>query len=138
MLLRFNIALTLIIFILAAVTGILYTKVKRLERNQLTFTPGETLPGLELLNLDNFPLRHRNVIIRRLPSYLFLKPRVLPVTLICRPGTKIAKYFGNRINIMGIIPDGDPAAFQLMDEKKVRFSLYAPADEGRIAEKDAF
>ena len=129
-----NVILTLLILVQTIIIGFLYIKNKKISQNQIIFSAGEPLPALELLNLDNTP-QETDTFAEGVTVLFIFKTPCSACNSNLGSWNKITKFFGNRIKVMGIIPDGDPAAFQLVDEKRVNFSLYVPADQNTLREQ---
>lgn len=131
---RSSVILTLIVLVCLIVIGFQAVKIKRLENNRFTFAPGESLPNLELLSLDNTPFKAADLAQGVTLLYCFKIP-CSACNSNLNSWNNIANFFGDRIKAVGIIPDGDPAALQLVEEKKISFPLYVPVDKMMLKKK---
>jgi peroxiredoxin len=123
-----NVILTLLVLVCITIIGFQAVRIKKLKASLFTFDQGDTLPRLELDNLGNNP-PDTSGYSQGVTVLLIFKTPCSSCNANLNSWNNLAKFFGDRIKVFGIIPDGDPTAFQLIDEKKVIFPLYIPADK---------
>jgi peroxiredoxin len=129
-----NVIMTLLVLVCITVIGFQAVQIKKLKASLFTFDHGDTLPQLELQNLDNNP-PDSSGFSQGISVLLIFKTPCSSCNANLNSWNNLAKFFGDRINVLGIIPDGDPAAFRLIEEQKVNFPLYMPQNKDAFSRK---
>lgn len=120
--------LVLAFFGLVVVIGLQYIKNKRFEESYFSLVPGETLPALDLISLDN--IRVNLSEIKGPLALIIFKTPCTTCNANLNVWKNLAQYFGERVNMMGIISDGDTkAAAEFIGDKVANFKIYMPMDK---------
>lgn len=126
--------LTAIILVALVVIALQYLQIKRLKNEKQGLSVGDTLPALDLISMDNTHWDY-NSLFYGVTLFISFKA---PCTA-CNPDistfVNLKKYYGNKINILGVIPDGNQTGFQLQTEGKVNFPLYIPIEPREFRQK---
>lgn len=128
------VVLTLIVLVCLAVIGFQAVEIKQLESSQFTFSPGESFPKLELLNLDNTPFIAADISQGVTLIYCFKAPYSACNSNL-NTWNRIAQYFKGRVNILGIITNGNMEAAQQLESRKVDFQIFLPVNEKSFKRK---
>lgn len=129
-----NVLLVLIILAASVTIGLLMVKLKSLESSLFSLAYGESFPDLELYSVDST----KKVLSKYSKGVLVVFCFQIPCSE-CNSNiggwTSIAQFFGEKIYIIGIVPDGNAAAFQLEEEKRVNFPICIPGEPKTFARK---
>ncbi len=127
-----NVILVILLLASTIFIGSLLVTIERLEGSLFSLALGEKLPELKLVALDNTNLNTSS--FSQGVSVLFcFKIPCSSCNSNLSSWNNLAGYFGDRIRVIGIIPDGASEAFQLQEGKRVNYPLCMPVDREAFA-----
>jgi peroxiredoxin len=129
-----NVILVIIILVLLTVIGFQFVENKYLRANSFSLYPGESLPQLDLITLENEPL-DKSIFSDGVVLFMCFEVPCAKCNKNLTSWMNLTQYFGDKIKVVGIIPDGDPKAFQLIEERQVTFPLYLPGDQKTLRQQ---
>jgi hypothetical protein len=117
-----------------ALIGIQALKIQELKNNLFSLIPDEKVPKLELVSLENNLLDKSTFSSGAKVLLVFKTP-----CSVCNPNlntwNRIAQYFKGKVDVLGIITDGDMEAAQQLESKKVDFQIFLPINEKSFKRK---
>jgi hypothetical protein len=127
--------LTVCLLICLGIIGKLIINTRTLKENFISLVPGDTMADLELMSLDNKPI---DKTVFNSPNPLMICIFEIPC-MKCNfnlgPWKALTSYFGQRITVIGILVEGDPEAFNLLNDGRVNFKLFLPVDKEKFKRK---
>ena len=123
--------LSSIILICIVIIGFQYLRIKQLEGNAISLAYGGSLPDLKLTPLSNSN-HHKSKKIKLI--FIFKSP-CSSCNANLNTWKNFSRYFGDKVEVLGIILDGRMEAERLNDEQGVDFQLYLPENVASFKNK---
>jgi peroxiredoxin len=116
------------------ISGILFIKSRIIRSESHSLAVGDTIPQLELITIDNEPF-DQSIFEKGFVLVFCFEVPCAKCNKNLNYWINLAQYFNGRIKTVGIIPDGDPEAFRLMEDRKINFPLYLPSDQNSLRKR---
>lgn len=108
------------------IIGFQVDTIRNLEKNMISLAPGTALPELELAPVSQLTSQLTISETKRVKLIFIFQSPCSACNANLNAWKKLALYFEGKIDIRGIVLDGEMEAQRLLEKEPLHFELYVP------------